>query len=311
MPLHMRLPEARGLQEPVPGRVPGRQPGQLAALFPEGGDGHRRRPGRQGRRPQGPAGQGARQRRDHRGPQVDARTRSPAPPRSKITAAGGRSPSSDAARARREAAPRPGRPATSTGCHPSGRRTRRAPASGVRTRGTVSVQEAAPCSAHSLRRSGRPTCARRCCSRWPSSRSSGSARVIPTPGVDYDAIQSCIDRGRRTTALYGLINLFTGGALLQLSIFALGIMPYITASIIMQLLTVVIPRLEALQKEGQSGQAKITQYTRYLTIGLAVLQSTGLVALARDPGQLFQRLQRATSSPTSRISRSSSRWSSP
>ena len=67
-------------------------------------------------------------------------------------------------------------------------------------------------------------------------------------------------------------------------------MPYITASIIVQLLTVVIPRFEALKKEGQSGTAKLTQYTRYLTIGLAVLQSTGLIALARQPGQLFQRL---------------------
>jgi preprotein translocase subunit SecY len=64
-------------------------------------------------------------------------------------------------------------------------------------------------------------------------------------------------------------------------------MPYITASIIVQLLTVVIPRFEALKKEGQSGTARLTQYTRYLTIGLAVLQSTGLIALARQPGQLF------------------------
>ena len=71
-------------------------------------------------------------------------------------------------------------------------------------------------------------------------------------------------------------------------------MPYITASIIMQLLTVVIPRLEALKKEGQAGQAKITQYTRYLTIGLAILQSTGLVALARDARPAVPGLQRAT-----------------
>ena len=84
--------------------------------------------------------------------------------------------------------------------------------------------------------------------------------------------------------MLGLVNLFSGGALLQLSIFALGIMPYITASIIVQLLTVVIPRFEALKKEGQSGTAKLTQYTRYLTIGLAVLQSTTLVTLARNPG---------------------------
>ena len=79
---------------------------------------------------------------------------------------------------------------------------------------------------------------------------------------------------------YPLINLFSGGALLQLSVFALGIMPYITASIIVQLLTVVIPRFEQLRKEGQSGQTKMTQYTRYLSIALAVLQSTGIVALA-------------------------------
>ena len=83
-----------------------------------------------------------------------------------------------------------------------------------------------------------------------------------------------------------LLNLFSGGALLSLSVFALGIMPYITASIILQLLTVVIPRLEQLRKEGQSGQAKITQYTRYLTLGLAILQSAAFIALARS-GQLF------------------------
>jgi preprotein translocase subunit SecY len=87
--------------------------------------------------------------------------------------------------------------------------------------------------------------------------------------------------------LFGLINLFSGGALLQLSVFALGIMPYITSSIIIQLLTVVIPRFETLKAEGQSGTAKLTQYTRYLTIGLAILQSTGLVAVARTPGRLL------------------------
>ncbi len=111
--------------------------------------------------------------------------------------------------------------------------------------------------------------------------------VTPTPGVDYAAVQSCIATVEGNS-LYGLINLFSGGALLQLSVFALGIMPYITASIILQLMTVVIPKLEALKKEGQAGQAQITQYTRYLTIGLAVLQATGIVALARVPGQLFQ-----------------------
>ena len=92
-------------------------------------------------------------------------------------------------------------------------------------------------------------------------------RHVPGPGVSYVAIQNCLESRSRATALYGLLNLFCGGALLQLSVFALGIMPYITASIILQLLVVVIPRLEQLKKEGQSGQAKITQYTRYLTLG--------------------------------------------
>ena len=82
--------------------------------------------------------------------------------------------------------------------------------------------------------------------------------TIPTPGVDYPAIQQCVELVQGDS-LYGVINLFSGGALLQLSVFALGIMPYITASIIIQLLTVVIPRLEMLKKEGQSGQATITQ----------------------------------------------------
>ncbi|MFZ0324522.1 MAG: preprotein translocase subunit SecY [Actinomycetes bacterium] len=109
---------------------------------------------------------------------------------------------------------------------------------------------------------------------------------IPTPGVDFPAVQTCIE-SVQGNSLYAMINLFSGGALLKLSIFALGIMPYITASIILQLLVVVIPRLEALKQEGQSGTAKITQYTRYLTIGLSILQATGIVALARS-NQLIQ-----------------------
>ncbi|MDX6373711.1 MAG: preprotein translocase subunit SecY [Nocardioidaceae bacterium] len=104
---------------------------------------------------------------------------------------------------------------------------------------------------------------------------------IPAPGVDVGNVQSCIT-SIDNQGIYNLINLFSGGALLQLTVFALGIMPYITASIILQLLVVVIPRLEALKKEGQSGQTKITQYTRYLTLGLALLQATGIVALARS-----------------------------
>ena len=108
---------------------------------------------------------------------------------------------------------------------------------------------------------------------------------IPTPGVDYANVQQCIDTQGQNNLL-GMVNLFSGGALLQLSIFALGIMPYITASIIVQLLRVVIPRFEALHKEGQSGQSKLTQYTRYLTIALAILQSTTVITTARQ-GLLF------------------------
>ncbi|MBA2390268.1 MAG: preprotein translocase subunit SecY [Geodermatophilaceae bacterium] len=111
---------------------------------------------------------------------------------------------------------------------------------------------------------------------------------IPGPGVAYGNLNDCLAAAQTGAQadLYSLVNLFSGGALLRLSVFALGIMPYITASIIVQLLVVVIPRFEQLKKEGQSGQAKLTQYTRYLTIGLAILQSTGIVALARS-GQLF------------------------
>lgn len=109
---------------------------------------------------------------------------------------------------------------------------------------------------------------------------------IPAPFVDYGNVQKCLAQTQNTSGLYELVNLFSGGALLQLSIFALGIMPYITASIITQLLRVVIPRFEALYKEGQAGQATLTQYTRYLTIALGVLQSTTLIAVARQ-GALF------------------------
>lgn len=110
---------------------------------------------------------------------------------------------------------------------------------------------------------------------------------IPSPGVDYASISGRIrELTSDTSSVYSLINLFSGGALLQLSIFAIGVMPYITASIIVQLLTVVIPRFEELKKEGQSGQAKMDQYTRYLTLALALLQSAGIVALA-DREQLL------------------------
>lgn len=124
--------------------------------------------------------------------------------------------------------------------------------------------------------------------------------ALPSPGVDYRAVQECVDlvSGGENAGIYQLINLFSGGALLQLSVFAIGIMPYITASIIIQLLTVVIPRFEELRKEGQAYQTKMTQYTRYLSIALAVLQATGLVALAAR-GQLLQGCQQDILADTS------------
>jgi preprotein translocase subunit SecY len=107
---------------------------------------------------------------------------------------------------------------------------------------------------------------------------------IPAPGVDSEQVTGAFQGGGNT--VLGLLNLFSGGALARFSVFALGIMPYITASIILQLMTVVVPRLEALQKEGESGYAKINQYTRYLTIALAAAQSTGYAFLFRRTGGL-------------------------
>jgi len=104
---------------------------------------------------------------------------------------------------------------------------------------------------------------------------------LPAPGIDSEAARRLAESSDN---LIRLLNLFSGGALTQLAVFALGIMPYITASIIMQLLTVVIPKLEAWSKEGETGTKKITQWTRYLTIGLAVMQSTGVSFLAHRGG---------------------------
>jgi preprotein translocase subunit SecY len=101
---------------------------------------------------------------------------------------------------------------------------------------------------------------------------------IPAPGIDVDTLDS-IENNFTGNNVLGFLNLFSGGSLQRLSLFALGIMPYITASIILQLLTVVVPSLERLQKEGEVGQQKITQYTRYLTVALAFAQSVGYVFL--------------------------------
>jgi len=107
---------------------------------------------------------------------------------------------------------------------------------------------------------------------------------MPAPGVDSDTISSYFN-GQGGTVL-GLLNLFSGSALSRFSIFALGIMPYVTASIILQLMTVVVPQLEALQKEGEAGYAKINQYTRYLTVALAAAQSAGYAYLFNREGAL-------------------------
>lgn len=112
--------------------------------------------------------------------------------------------------------------------------------------------------------------------------------AIPTPGIDGEALAAFFEQAAST--VFGLVNLFSGGALERFSIFALGIMPYISASIIFQLLTVVVPTLERLSKEGEQGRRKITQYTRYSTVGLALLQglfiSIGLEQIQAPGGSL-------------------------
>ncbi len=104
---------------------------------------------------------------------------------------------------------------------------------------------------------------------------------VPAPGINSQAVNA-IQKNFGGSSILGLLNLFSGGGLGRIAIFALGIMPYITASIILQLLTVVVPSLEKLSKEGEQGQARITQYTRYLTVGLAFAQSIGYVFLFRS-----------------------------
>src|SRR5579864_8495219 len=106
---------------------------------------------------------------------------------------------------------------------------------------------------------------------------------IPTPGIDTHRLQKFFEQNQGT--IFGFVDLFSGGMLRRLTVFALGIMPYITASIILQLLTVVVPTLEKLQKEGELGRRKITQWTRYLTVGLALIQSVGIAVGLEAAGQ--------------------------
>src|SRR5437588_9984100 len=109
---------------------------------------------------------------------------------------------------------------------------------------------------------------------------------IPAPGINAQAVNA-IQKNFGGSSILGLLNLFSGGGLGRIAIFALGIMPYITASIILQLLTVGVPSLEELQKEGEVGQARITQYTRYLPVELAFAHSIGSVILFRSLQESF------------------------
>jgi len=108
---------------------------------------------------------------------------------------------------------------------------------------------------------------------------------IPTPGIDTNRLEDFFRQNSGT--LFGFLDLFSGGTFRRLTIFALGIMPYITASIILQLLTVVVPTLEKLQKEGELGRRKITQWTRYLTVILALIQSFGIAEALQSAQQGF------------------------
>src|SRR5271157_2216916 len=108
---------------------------------------------------------------------------------------------------------------------------------------------------------------------------------IPTPGINAEAFEQMFNQSLGG-GLFGLLAMFSGGSLRRLTIFALGIMPYITASIILQLLTVVSPTLEKLKKEGDLGRRKITEYTRWLTVGLSAFQAFGIsIALEKYTGQ--------------------------
>src|SRR5579885_1438346 len=107
---------------------------------------------------------------------------------------------------------------------------------------------------------------------------------IPTPGINTQKWEDFF--GSAQGSIFGFFDLFTGGNVRRLTIFALGIMPYITASIILQLLTVVVPTLEKLQKEGELGRRKITQWTWYLTVGLALMQSAGIATALQSQAGL-------------------------
>ena len=291
MPLHMRLPKLRGFTNPFRTEYQVVNLDRLDELFPDGGSVDRAGPGGPGRGPRRPAGEGAGDRRDLGGARRHRlRTRARNRRRGGTT--------SSARRKSWPVGPRQAAPSASPRvCHRPARRTPPAPLTARRSRRS-GAQEVCVLTAFArafrtpdLRRKLLFTLAIMALFRLGS--------FIPTPGVDYQAVQTCVKQTQTDRAgLYQLVNLFSGGALLQLSIFALGIMPYITASIIIQLLTVVIPRFEALKQEGQTGTAKLTQYTRYLTIGLAILQSTHAGRHRPQRGPAVQRLHRDSWSRT-------------
>src|SRR5947199_2561410 len=116
---------------------------------------------------------------------------------------------------------------------------------------------------------------------------------VTVPGVSFAAVKDLESQSK--TGVLGFLNLFSGGALTRIAVFALGIMPYITSSIIMQLLAVLIPKIEQWQKQGAVGQNKITQWTRYMTVGLAILHATGITYQCNNG--LLRRSQTANSTP--------------
>ena len=120
---------------------------------------------------------------------------------------------------------------------------------------------------------------------------------VRTPGIDKEALERLWDTGELQRSLYGVLDLFSGGNFKVVSIFALGITPYITASIILQLMTVVSPRLKALQEEGELGRRKITQYTRYLTVVLCAVQSFGIAYWLQNQQRAWSSIRARASSP--------------
>src|SRR3954468_1040750 len=116
---------------------------------------------------------------------------------------------------------------------------------------------------------------------------------VPVPGIDLSAVKQLQDQAKQGGVL-SFLQLFSGGALTQFAVFALGIMPYITSSIIMQILAVVIPKLEQWQEQGAVGQRKITQWTRYVTIAISIMQATGLAFVFRNNGAGFGQFQNTT-----------------